>query len=245
MYARILAGLASSALLLAACSPSAPATPTAAPAAPKPTTAAPPAAAATSAPAPTAAAVKPTTAPAAAAPAQYKEAPQLAQMVTEGKLPSVDKRLPENPLVVQPTEEIGQYGGTWRAAFTGVADFHAYGRNVYEPCCAGRATRSGQIGPGLAEKYEFAPDGKQLTLTLRKGLKWSDGEPFTTDDILFWWNDIALNKDLSPSPPSEWVQNGEPMKVEKLSPEQVEADLRRARTASRCRCWRSTAISGR
>ena len=48
------------------------------------------------------------------------------------------------------------------------------------------------IGPGLAEKWEFSADGKQLTLTLRKGLKWSDGEPFTTDDILFWWNDIAL-----------------------------------------------------
>ena len=56
---------------------------------------------------------------------------------------------------------------------------------------------------------------------MRKGLKWSDGEPFTTDDILFWWNDIALNTDISPAPPSEWVQNGEPMKVEKLSTEQV------------------------
>jgi peptide/nickel transport system substrate-binding protein len=221
MYARILAGLAGGALLLAACSPSAPVTPTAAPAAPKPTTAAPPAAAATSAPAPTAAAVKPTTAPAAAAPAQYKEAPQVTQMVTEGKLPSVDKRLPENPLVVQPTEEIGQYGGTWRAAFTGVSDFHAYGRNVYEAMLRWPRDPKQPIGEGLAEKWDFAPDGKQLTLTLRKGLKWSDGEPFTTDDILFWWNDIALNKELSPSPPSEWVQNGEPMKVEKLSPEQV------------------------
>src|SRR5438128_408882 len=63
------------------------------------------------------------------------------------------------------------------------------------------------IGPGLVETYGCAPDRKQLTLTLRKGLKWSDGEPFTVDDILFWWNDIALNKDLSPAPPSEWVQN--------------------------------------
>jgi len=223
VYRMGVAALASAALVLAACSPSAPVAPTAAPAstaAPKPTTAPPAAAAPTAAqPLPTAAA-KPTPAP-AAAPTKYNEAPQMAQLVKEGKLPSVDKRLPENPLVVQPVEEIGQYGGTWRVAFKGVADFHAYARNVYEPMLRWPRDPKGEIGPGLAEKWEFAPDGKQLTLTLRKGLKWSDGQPFTVDDILFWWNDIALDKNISPSPPSEWVQNGEPMKVEKLSPEQV------------------------
>ena len=222
-----LLGLAAGAGLLAACSPSAPAQPTAAPAAaPKPTTAPPAATTAPAAPAATtapAAAAAPTAAakPAAAAPTKFNEAPQLAQLVKDGKLPEVAKRLPENPLVVQPIEEIGQYGGTWRGAFTGVADFHAYGRNVYEAMLRWPRDPKQPIGPGLAEKYEFAPDGKSITLTLRKGLKWSDGEPFTTDDILFWWNDIALNKDLSPSPPSEWVQNGEPMKVEQISPEQV------------------------
>src|SRR5437868_6774106 len=84
------------------------------------------------------AASAPATAPAApaalaATPTSFGEAPALAQQVRDGKLPPVEQRLPENPLVVQPIEEIGQYGGTWRLAFTGVADFHAYGRNVYEP----------------------------------------------------------------------------------------------------------------
>jgi peptide/nickel transport system substrate-binding protein len=64
------------------------------------------------------------------------------------------------------------------------------------------------IQPGLAEKWEFNSDGTALTLTLRKGLKWSDGQPFTTDDILFWWNDIALDTNLYPAPPPEWVING-------------------------------------
>ncbi|MCC6176039.1 MAG: ABC transporter substrate-binding protein [Chloroflexi bacterium] len=169
------------------------------------------------------AAAKPTTAPAAAPakPSSYKQAPQFDEQVKAGKLPPVEQRLPENPLVVPPIEEIGQYGGTWRRAFTGVADFHAYGRVVYESMLRWPRDPKDSIGPGLAEKWEFSPDGKQLTLTLRKGLKWSDGQPFTTDDILFWWNDIALNKDLSPAPPSEWVINGEPMKVEKVSNEQV------------------------
>jgi peptide/nickel transport system substrate-binding protein len=229
-FVRLL-GFATGAGLLAACSPSAPPQPTAAPAA-APTSAppakptAPPAAAPTTAAAAPAAAAKPTTAPAVPAPApakptKFNEAPQLADLVKQGKLPPVDQRLPENPLVVQPVEEIGQYGGTWRGAFTGVADFHAYGRNVYEAMLRWPRDPHQAILPGLAEKWEFSPDNKQLTLTLRKGLKWSDGQPFTTDDILFWWNDIALDKNLTPAPPSEWVFNDEPMKVEKLSDTQI------------------------
>src|SRR3954470_10975529 len=103
-FVRLL-GFAAGASLLAACSPSAPAQPTAPPAAaPKPTTApAAPAAAATSAPAAAAATTAPAAAatsapkPAAAAPTTFNEAPQLAQMVKDGKLPEVAKRLPENP----------------------------------------------------------------------------------------------------------------------------------------------------
>ena len=218
-FVRLL-GIAAASGVFAACSPNAPPEPTAPSAAP--TTA--PAARSTAAPAGGAAASTPATSgaqPAAARPTSFKEAPALADLVKQGKLPPVEQRLPENPMVVQPIEEIGQYGGTWRRAFTGVADFHAYGRTVYESMLRWPRDPKDPIGPGLAEKWEFSPDGKQLTLTLRKGLKWSDGEPFTVDDILFWWNDIALNKELSAAPPSEWVINGEPMQVEKLSPEQV------------------------
>ena len=62
-------------------------------------------------------------------------------------------------MVVQPIEEIGQYGGTWRRAFTGVADFHAYGRTVYESMLRWPRDPKDPIGPGLAEKWEFSPDG--------------------------------------------------------------------------------------
>lgn len=171
------------------------------------------------------AAAAPTTAPAESKPAagaparptSYKEAPQLAEQVKAGQLPPVEQRLPESPMVVEPFEEIGQYGGTWRRAFIGVADFHAFGRLVYEPILRWPRDPKGQIGPGLAEKWEFSPDGKQLTLTLRKGLKWSDGHPFTTDDIVFWWEDIANDTNISPAPPPEWVVNGKPMTLEKVS----------------------------
>lgn len=212
------AGLTAGAGLLAACSPSAPPAPTAAPtsAAPaKPTTAP----AATTAAAPTSApAAAPTTAP-AAAPTTFKEAPALADQVKAGKLPPVEQRLPANPLVLQPTEEIGQYGGQWRVAWLGPSDFHAYGRNVYDAMLHWPRDPHQAVQPGLAEKWVFSDDGTQLTLTLRKGLKWSDGQPFTSDDIAFWWNDIAQDTNIYPAPPPEWVVNGKPMTIETPNPE--------------------------
>ena len=49
----------------------------------------------------------------------YNEAPMLRELVQQGKLPPVEERLPENPVVVPVVEEIGQYGGTWNRAFLG------------------------------------------------------------------------------------------------------------------------------
>ena len=45
----------------------------------------------------------------------------LAELVKAGKLPPVEQRVPEEPLVIKPLHEIGKYGGTWRRAFTGPA----------------------------------------------------------------------------------------------------------------------------
>ncbi len=48
------------------------------------------------------------------------------------------------------------------------------------------------VGPGLVEKWSSNADTSEWTLHFRKGLKWSDGTPFSTDDVLFWWEDIVL-----------------------------------------------------
>ena len=140
----------------------------------------------------------------------------LAELVKAGKLPAVEKRLPENPLIVKAIEEVGQYGGTWRRVWLGTADFHCYGRLNYEPILRWPRDPKGSIQPGLAYKWEFSPDGKELTLYFRKGLKWSDGQPWTVDDIIFWWEDIELNKDLTSAPHAEWVVNGKPMTLQKI-----------------------------
>ncbi|HEY9076989.1 MAG TPA: ABC transporter substrate-binding protein [Anaerolineaceae bacterium] len=162
-----------------------------------------------------------TTAPKPAEPTKpaagkYSEAPMLAELVKAGKLPSVDQRLPADPLVVKAVEEIGTYGGVWRRAWKGPSDFHAYGRLNYDPILRWPRDPKGNVEPGLAYKWEFSSDGKEITLYFRKGLKWSDGTPWTVNDIIFWWEDIELNKDLSSAPHAEWVVNDKPMTLEKI-----------------------------
>ncbi len=148
------------------------------------------------------------------APSEYQEAPELQAMVRAGQLPPVEERLPEEPLVVEPIDSIGKYGGTWRRGFTGIADFHAFGRHVYEPVLRWPRDPRDPVQPGLAREWSWSDDGKTLTLVFRKGLKWSDGHPFTTADITFWWNDIALDTNITAAPQAEWVVGGEPMEIE-------------------------------
>src|SRR5262249_20089903 len=55
-------------------------------------------------------------------PKSFKEAPQLAELVKAGKLPPVEQRVSQDPLVVKPLNEIGKYGGTLKRGFTGPGD---------------------------------------------------------------------------------------------------------------------------
>jgi peptide/nickel transport system substrate-binding protein len=149
-------------------------------------------------------------------PSEYSEAPMLAEMVAAGELPPIDERLPEKPIMVLPVKSVGQYGGTWHRAFLGVADFHALGRLIYESVLRWPRDPKDPIQPGLAEAWEWSDDGLELTLYFRKGLKWSDGVPFTVDDIIFWWEDIENDPEITASPHIEWLAGGEPMELEKI-----------------------------
>ena len=149
---------------------------------------------------------------------KYKESPVLAEQVKAGKLPAVDRRLPSDPLVVPVVERTGQYGGVWRRAFLGPADANNYVRVVYDALVR-HSPDGGKIEPKIAAGWESSPDFRQWTIRLRPGARWSDGAPFTADDIVFWYKDVLLNKDLMPSLPS-WMKNadGTPAVVEKVSP---------------------------
>jgi peptide/nickel transport system substrate-binding protein len=152
----------------------------------------------------------------AAAQSKFKEAPMLAEQVKAGKLPPVEQRLPADPLVVPVVERTGQYGGVWRRAFLGPADFNNYVRVVYDALV--RFSPDGaKIEPKIAAGWQSSSDFKTWTIRLRRGARWSDGAPFTADDIVFWYRDVVLNKDLMPALPA-WMRNadGTPASVEKV-----------------------------
>ncbi len=166
----------------------------------------------------------------ALAQSRYKEAPILAEQVKAGKLPPVDQRLPSEPLVVPVVERSGQYGGVWRRAFLGPADANNYVRVVYDALVR-HSPDGGKIEPKIAAGWESSKDFRQWTIKLRPGARWSDGAPFTADDILFWYKDVLLNKDLVPSLPS-WMRNadGTPAVVEKVSPTAARWTYKQANT---------------
>ncbi len=111
---------------------------------------------------------------------KFSEAPMLKTKVAEGTLPPVEERLPGDPPVLEPLEEIGQYGGRLIYVPPGrLRDVRNHGLFMRSPDGA-------KILPDIAKGYEYSEDYKTLTIYLREGTKWSDGEPFTVDDILFW-----------------------------------------------------------
>ncbi len=181
-------------------------------------------------------------------PKQLKEAPQLAEMVKAGKLPPVAERVGQDPLVIKPLHEIGKYGGTWRGGFTGPADFW----NGYR-CCSGPDHllfwdyTGDKVTPNIAKGYEMQDGGRTLVLHLRRGMKWSDGKPFTADDFVFWFDDIYRNKDLVPTPSAAMAINGKQGVIEKSTrstpgrPRWTRSSRRRSSTAgSACSCPRTT-----
>ncbi len=163
-----------------------------------PTSAAPtaaPAAAPTAAPAaaPTAApAAAPTAAPAAAS--GYNEAPMLAELVSQGKLPPVAERLPKNPVVLDGIAGIGKYGGTLRRGFNGVSDY--WGPNKVQQVGLVWFREDLSLRPDLIESWEMSDDGRSWTLHLREGLRWSDGTEHTSADYQWWYENVLSNEEL-------------------------------------------------
>jgi len=146
---------------------------------------------------------------------KFNEAPMLRVKVAAGELPPVEERLPEEPLVVEPAEEIGEYGGSWRRPCMGTWDRRGMKDLIAEPLVRWSVNLD-KIVPNVVKGWEFSEDAKSITFFLRKGMKWSDGAPFTADDFVFYWNDIALNKELNPVVSAKLSIDGEPGTIEKI-----------------------------
>lgn len=141
----------------------------------------------------------PTTAPTLAA-SKYKEAPALAELVKGGKLPPVDQRLPKNPKVLPVYQKIGKYGGTWRRAYKGVSDRFGVHTTICDFLLEMYQTEGGGLTliPNICEKYEVNADGTEFTWYLREGTKWSDGTELTSEDAVFWFQNIYNDDQIAP-----------------------------------------------
>jgi peptide/nickel transport system substrate-binding protein len=129
------------------------------------------------------------------------EAPILAQEVLAGTLPKVQDRMPQNPELVVPDERIGVYGGIWHLGAKAKSDQAIFERYIAYENLVRWNTNWTALVPNVAQSYEESKDATTYTFHLRAGMRWSDGQPFTADDILFWYNDIFLDKNLDPNPP--------------------------------------------
>lgn len=146
---------------------------------------------------------------------KFSEAPELRVKVAAGELPPVQQRLPEEPKVLDPLEEIGQYGGQWREVWKGVTQPWPITRSQEEKLIQ-FTFRGDELVPNLSKSWEISEEGRVFTFHLRKGVKWSDGAPFTADDVLYHFEDEILNEEIVPGFPGWLTIDGEPVKLEKV-----------------------------
>ena len=144
-------------------------------------------------------------------PTSYGESPDLAAKVKSGDLPPVEERLPNHPMVLDSSDldGVGKYGGTWKRAFTGPADEQNIERISKNHMIFWNSLMT-ELRPHIAEDFESNADATKFTFHLREGMKWSDGEPFTTADVMFWYDHILNDDNVLPAKPGySKTANGE------------------------------------
>jgi peptide/nickel transport system substrate-binding protein len=166
----------------------------------------------------------------------YSEPEYIAKLVQEGKLPPVVERLPETPQVIPNaffSDGPGEYGGVMRDVWAaptvgwnwaaGVSQgWFGIEAIVQEPLVmTGPMWMRGdklEPVPNLAMSWEWSSDGTELTMPLVKGIKWSDGTPFTADDVIFTWEDIILDPGVTKAwtKRSAWQIDGKDITLEKV-----------------------------
>ena len=145
----------------------------------------------------------------------YTEAPVLAEMVAAGELPPVAERLPDEPVVIDPLNAIGTYGGDYRSPSLSPTHNQDAMFARLQNLLTLTPDRTTTI-PNFARSWEVSDDNLTTTLHLRKGLRWSDGDPLDADDFMFWYEDFLTNEELVTRPNVAWRPGGEVMQVTRI-----------------------------
>ena len=147
----------------------------------------------------------------------YNEPDFVKAFVDAGLLPPVAERLPAEPLVYSAAnmpDGVGVYGDVMRHVIGGRPEGwnfwagQSYGWGGIDIGMVECLTRTGPLFqvnsedlqplPNLAKSWEWSEDGMSLTVNLIEGAKWSDGDPFDTEDIDFYWNNVVMDPEVTP-----------------------------------------------
>ena len=166
---------------------------------------------------------------------EYKQAPWLDKFVTDGTLPPVAERLPKEPQVYLTSgmsDGVGTYGDVWRAfsacptagwnnmaqvssGWFGIESYTTRYGSLVKTGPLYRADQDIEPFPELAKSWEWSSDGKELTMHLIEGAKWSDGTPFTAADVQFTWDAFVVDPNVNAQTKiSAWTWDGVEAKME-------------------------------
>lgn len=146
----------------------------------------------------------------------FSQSGTLDRRVERGDLPPVDDRLPIDPLVVDPPQQMGPYGGTWQRYAVSSSDVGVFSSRLTYDGLVRWSPMGDEVRPNLAKTWKVHDGGRSYTIHLRQGVRWSDGEPFDADDILFWHEHVLLNEALTPVVHPEWRPGGEVVQIFKV-----------------------------
>lgn len=127
------------------------------------------------------------------------EPPVLAGHVAAGTLPPVAERVGPEPIVMAGPEGQGEYGGTWHRLANSVEDVGTIQWRLSYANLVRWSPEGYPIVPHLAKAWSHSEDMTRWTLTLREGVRWSDGAPFTADDLKYWYEWEVVYFETSPS----------------------------------------------
>jgi peptide/nickel transport system substrate-binding protein len=168
---------------------------------------------------------------------KYHQAPWLDKLVADGKLPPVEQRLPKEPAVYLKSgmkDGIGVYGDLWRGfsacptagyndmagvtmGWFGIESYTSRYGALVKTGPLFRTDQDIEPMPEVAKSWDWSADGKQLTMHLIEGAKWSDGVAFTADDIMFTWEGYILDPNVNSSRKQDaWSWDGKPATLEKV-----------------------------
>ncbi len=151
------------------------------------------------------------------APSSFIDPPFFADRVKAGQLPPIEQRLPKEPFVVGPgvliqeeymTWQNGQHGGDLNATAlgpTGLVNIGFGATILRSPSQTTAASR-----PNVVSEFSHSDDYTTFRFKIREGLKWSDGEPVTTEDVRFAFEDMYGNPDVDQPYPTELYTQGNP-----------------------------------